>query len=79
MYRVERADLAGEIVGSIICPGLIYGTGTGPDKVVSELIPDVIDKALDGGKVLYAGDGKNEWSDVSYRSPSLVLVLSSRH
>ena len=63
---MERADLAEEIIASVICPGLIYGVGTGPDKVVSDLNPDFVRKALKAKQVVYAGDGTNEWADVGW-------------
>lgn len=63
--RIARADLAGEITASIICPSLIYGVGTGPDKIVSSLIPDSVRRGLRFGRVPVGGKGTNVWSDVS--------------
>jgi hypothetical protein len=70
--RIARADLSGEIIASIICPGLIYGLGTGPDKIISALTPSMMSLAMKRGQVVVAGRGTNVWPDVGD-----FLVLSS--
>lgn len=47
----------------IICPSLIYGTGTGPAKH-SIQVPWLIDLAVKGGAAKHYGPGENIWSNV---------------
>lgn len=65
-----EADLAGRITASIVCPGLIYGVGSGPDKIISSLIPDSVRRGIRFGRVPVGGKGTNVWSDVSLHEGS---------
>jgi hypothetical protein len=51
---------------------LIYGTGTGPDKIISALTPSMISTALKQKQVVVAGRGTNLWPDVSQRLIALA-------
>lgn len=53
---MARADLAGEITASIICPGVIFGHGTGPYKTISSPFPNLMDVALKHKRAIYAGE-----------------------
>lgn len=56
LHRVARADLAGEITASIICPGVIFGRGTGPSKTISSPFPNLVRLALKHERAVYAGE-----------------------
>lgn len=77
--EVVRADLAGEITASIICPGNVFGKGTGPDKVISSIFPRLVQRAMKDGRVYYAGDGTNVWADVHVQETADLIMLSLRH
>ncbi|RSH87151.1 hypothetical protein EHS25_003642 [Saitozyma podzolica] len=77
--EIARADLSGEIIASIICPGLIYGLGTGPDKIISALTPSMMSLAMKRGQVVVAGRGTNVWPDVHVQDVVDLIMLSLRH
>lgn len=74
--RVVRADLAGEITASIICPGVIFGRGTGPYKTISSPFPNLVRLALKHHRVLYAGLGTNIWAHVHIQDVSDMIMQS---
>lgn len=78
-YRVVRADLAGEIVTSIICPGVIFGRGTGPLKTISSQFPNLVRLALKNKRAIYAGEGTNTWSHVHVNDVSDMTVRCMEH
>ncbi|GFZ51258.1 hypothetical protein JCM24511_09016 [Saitozyma sp. JCM 24511] len=77
--EIARADLSGEIIASIICPGLIYGLGTGPDKIISALTPSMMSLAMKRGQVVVAGRGTNIWPDVHVQDVVDLIMLSLKH
>ncbi|KAH8662586.1 hypothetical protein BX600DRAFT_466614 [Xylariales sp. PMI_506] len=77
--EVVRADLAHEIIASIICPGVIYGRATGPFKTISSPFPNIVRLALRQKRAIYAGDGTNIWAHVHVQDVSDLIMLSLRH
>ncbi|KAJ4394525.1 hypothetical protein N0V93_003744 [Gnomoniopsis smithogilvyi] len=75
--EVVRADLAGEITASIICPGVIFGRGTGPYKTISSPFPNLVRLALKHQRVLYAGEGTNIWAHVHIQDVSDMIIQST--
>ncbi|KZS94181.1 NAD(P)-binding protein [Sistotremastrum niveocremeum HHB9708] len=65
--RDQAKTLAGKAKVAIIIPPLIYGIGTGPDKVISVQIPSLILFALKKRFVPIVGQGKNIWNNVHVR------------
>lgn len=79
LHRVVRADLAGDITASIICPGVIFGRGTGPKKTISSPLPNLVRLALKHDRVLFAGKGTNIWAHVQIQDVSDMIMLSLKH
>ncbi|CAN8099768.1 unnamed protein product [Discula destructiva] len=77
--EVARADLAGDITASIICPGVIFGRGTGPYKTISSPFPNLARLALKHQRVLYAGKGTNVWAHVHIRDVSDMISKCVKH
>ncbi|RDW75529.1 hypothetical protein BP6252_06671 [Coleophoma cylindrospora] len=73
--KVVRADVAGEIIASIICPGVIFGRGTGPFKTFSSPFPNIVRLALRHKQVMYAGDGTNIWCHVYVQDVSNMIMM----
>ncbi|KAL7425297.1 hypothetical protein Q5752_000985 [Cryptotrichosporon argae] len=72
--EIVRADLAGEIIASIICPTCIWGKGSGPDKVISGMNPDYVKVAIKKGYAAYAGEGTNIWGQVEVDDVADLIV-----
>ncbi|KAG9121677.1 hypothetical protein FRC07_002280 [Ceratobasidium sp. 392] len=62
--EVFKAHNDGAITGLIICPGTIYGVGTGPGNKKSIQIPKMIEVALRRRAVSHVGDGSNLWINI---------------
>ncbi|KAG9096424.1 hypothetical protein FRC06_008677 [Ceratobasidium sp. 370] len=62
--EILKAHNNGVITGVIICPGLVYGVGTGPGNKKSIQLPKVIEIALRRRAVSHAGDGSNIWINI---------------
>ncbi|KAG8741965.1 hypothetical protein FRC10_002231 [Ceratobasidium sp. 414] len=62
--EILKAHNDGIITGIIICPGLVYGVGTGPGNKKSVQLPKVIEIALRRRAVSHAGDGSNIWINI---------------
>ncbi|KAG9093816.1 hypothetical protein FS749_013683 [Ceratobasidium sp. UAMH 11750] len=62
--EVFKAHNDGIITGIIICPGLIYGVGTGPGNKKSIQLPKVTEIALRRRAVSHVGDGSNIWINI---------------
>ncbi|KAF3768919.1 NAD(P)-binding protein [Cryphonectria parasitica EP155] len=77
--EVSRADLADEITASIICPGVIFGRGSGPLKTISSPFPNLVRLALRNRRVTYAGEGTNIWAHVQAQDVSDLIIRSIRH
>jgi nucleoside-diphosphate-sugar epimerase len=57
-----------------VCPALVWGKGSGPDKVTSIMIPDTVKKSLHNGKATYTGKGTNTWVHISIDDVSNLIV-----
>lgn len=77
--EVARADRAGEITASIICPGVIFGRGSGPYKTISSPFPNLVQTALKNKRVTYAGDGTNIWAHVHVQDVVDLMLRSIKH
>ncbi|PSS03634.1 hypothetical protein BD289DRAFT_478465 [Coniella lustricola] len=77
--EVARADREGEIKASIICPGVIFGHGSGPYKTISSPFPNLVRTALKNKRATYAGEGTNIWAHVHVQDVVDMLLRSIKH
>lgn len=77
--RVARADLAGELTASIICPGVIFGRGSGPLKTISSPFPNLVRVVLRHKRAVYAGSGTNVWAHVQVHDVSDMILRAVEH
>jgi len=83
--EIEETFQTNQLCGAIVCPALVWGKGAGPDKVVSVMIPDTVQKSLHNGKATYTGKGTNTWPAVHIEDCAELIVnlitknLSSPH
>ncbi|QRV78283.1 NAD(P)H-binding family protein [Ceratobasidium sp. AG-Ba] len=74
--EVFNAHNAGILTGAVICPGLIYGVGTGPVNKKSIQIPKLVEVALRRRAVSHIGEGTNIWINIHlYDLIQLYLVV----
>jgi len=71
---IEDEIHAGIICGAIVCPGLVWGLGAGPDKKTSIMVPDTVKKSLHNGRATYTGKGTNTWVHVHVDEVSNLIV-----
>ncbi|RDW85346.1 hypothetical protein BP5796_03671 [Coleophoma crateriformis] len=64
-----------QITASIVCPGVIFGRGTGPSKTISSPFPNIVRLALRHKRVIYAGDGTNIWCHVYVQDVSDMIMM----
>ncbi|KAF8477606.1 hypothetical protein BDZ91DRAFT_709559 [Kalaharituber pfeilii] len=60
----DEAPRAKNVHAAIICPPCIYGRGTGPGKVVSWQLPQMIKYFIKRGKGFTVNDGEALWGNV---------------
>lgn len=78
--EIANADASSSISASIVCPGLVHGAGNGPVSRISKQVPDMIQKALNKGAGVYAGEGTNVWANVHVEDvATLVEALLVRY
>lgn len=53
---------------AVICPGIIYGQGRGPQKIYSVPWYSLTELALSQQRATYAAKGTNKWAVVSHLS-----------
>ncbi|QRW07223.1 NAD(P)H-binding family protein [Ceratobasidium sp. AG-Ba] len=74
--EVFNAHNAGILTGAIVCPGLIYGVGTGPGNKKSIQIPKLVEIALRRHAVAHIGEGTNIWIHIHlYDLIQLYLIV----
>ncbi|KAG8926169.1 hypothetical protein FRC03_012695 [Tulasnella sp. 419] len=62
--RIFAASEKGVIDAYIIAPSTIYGRGTGPVRVVSQQVPNLIREAVKRKQAVHVGPGTNLWNNV---------------
>ncbi|KAG8686708.1 hypothetical protein FRC09_013959 [Ceratobasidium sp. 395] len=77
--EVLTAHNAGVIDGVIVCPGLIYGVGTGPINRKSLQIPKVVQTALRRRAVVHVGEGSNIWSNIHINDLVQLYLTVLKH
>ncbi|NML40758.1 NAD-dependent epimerase/dehydratase family protein [Chitinophaga sp. G-6-1-13] len=75
---IDRAVLAGEGHYSVICPTMIYGTGTGIKKDSAQ-VPMLTEAAREAGHGVYIGAGENRWSNVHIEDLANLYLLTLEH
>ena len=62
-YVLDMAASTPTVHTALVLPGIIYGEGEGPVNQRSIQVPSLARVALERGKAVRAGQGKNRWCD----------------
>lgn len=68
----QREHSSSDVRLAVICPGIIYGQGRGPQKTYSGPWHSLAELALSQQRATYAAKGTNKWAVVS----SLYTLLA---
>nr|WP_295873371.1 NAD-dependent epimerase/dehydratase family protein [uncultured Chitinophaga sp.] len=71
---IDRAVLAAEGHYCVICPTMIYGTGTGIKKDSAQ-VPMLTEAAREAGHGVHIGAGENRWSNVHIEDLANLYLL----
>ncbi|KAG8715316.1 hypothetical protein FRC09_016710, partial [Ceratobasidium sp. 395] len=77
--EVFKAHNDGIVTAAIICPGLIYGVGTGPGNKKSIQIPKIVEVALRRRAVSHVGDGSNLWINIHVGDLVQLYLVVLKH
>ncbi|KAG8776784.1 hypothetical protein FRC12_000693 [Ceratobasidium sp. 428] len=77
--EVFKAHNDGVATAAIICPGLIYGVGTGPGNKKSIQIPKIVEVALRRRAVSHVGDGSNLWINIHVGDLVQLYLVVLKH
>ncbi|MBC9915075.1 NAD-dependent epimerase/dehydratase family protein [Chitinophaga varians] len=72
---IDRAVLAAEGHYVVICPTMIYGTGTGIKKDSAQ-VPMLTEAAREAGHGVHIGTGENRWSNVHIEDLANLYLLA---